>query len=194
MSAGVEPMTSVTPMVDEEAPGRRHRWRLPGQDRRATRLRPRTISFWCRRSSNKRRPAWPRETASRMQSVSCDHEMKIEGGVHRPDDWTPSVTDLTHLTLAEARDGLKAKRFSAPRLAQAHVDADREGAGAQRLSCWRRRSRRSPWRQASRRAARRRARAGRSKACRSASRICSAPRACARPRAPNILDDFDAAL
>jgi aspartyl-tRNA(Asn)/glutamyl-tRNA(Gln) amidotransferase subunit A len=33
------------------------------------------------------------------------------------------VTDLIDLTLAEARDGLKAKRFSAAELARAHVDA-----------------------------------------------------------------------
>src|SRR5918995_29651 len=33
------------------------------------------------------------------------------------------VTELTHLTIAEARDGLKAKTFSASELAQAHVDA-----------------------------------------------------------------------
>src|SRR5918993_1886208 len=33
------------------------------------------------------------------------------------------VTELTHLTIAEARDGLKAKTFSATELAQAHVDA-----------------------------------------------------------------------
>ena len=33
------------------------------------------------------------------------------------------MTELTHLTIAEARDGLKAKAFSATELAQAHVDA-----------------------------------------------------------------------
>ncbi len=33
------------------------------------------------------------------------------------------VTELTHLTIAEARDGLKAKTFSAAELAQAHLDA-----------------------------------------------------------------------
>jgi aspartyl-tRNA(Asn)/glutamyl-tRNA(Gln) amidotransferase subunit A len=33
------------------------------------------------------------------------------------------VTELTHLTLAEARDGLKARTFSAAELAQAHVEA-----------------------------------------------------------------------
>ena len=33
------------------------------------------------------------------------------------------MTELTHLTLAEARDGLAAKRFSATELAQAHIDA-----------------------------------------------------------------------
>jgi aspartyl-tRNA(Asn)/glutamyl-tRNA(Gln) amidotransferase subunit A len=33
------------------------------------------------------------------------------------------VTELTHLTLAEARDGLKAKSFSATELTQAHINA-----------------------------------------------------------------------
>jgi aspartyl-tRNA(Asn)/glutamyl-tRNA(Gln) amidotransferase subunit A len=33
------------------------------------------------------------------------------------------VTELTHLTLAEARDGLKARRFSATELAKAHIAA-----------------------------------------------------------------------
>src|SRR5215216_5944695 len=33
------------------------------------------------------------------------------------------VTELTHLTIAEARDGLKAKTFSATELAQAHLAA-----------------------------------------------------------------------
>jgi aspartyl-tRNA(Asn)/glutamyl-tRNA(Gln) amidotransferase subunit A len=33
------------------------------------------------------------------------------------------VTELTHLTIAEARDGLKAKTFSATELAKAHIDA-----------------------------------------------------------------------
>ena len=39
---------------------------------------------------------------------------------------TPSgyeVTDLTDLTLADARDGLRAKRFSASELARVHLDA-----------------------------------------------------------------------
>ena len=33
------------------------------------------------------------------------------------------MTELTHLTIAEARDGLKAKTFSATELAQAHLAA-----------------------------------------------------------------------
>ncbi|MBZ6074736.1 Asp-tRNA(Asn)/Glu-tRNA(Gln) amidotransferase subunit GatA [Microvirga puerhi] len=33
------------------------------------------------------------------------------------------MTELTHLTIAEARDGLKAKSFSATELAKAHIDA-----------------------------------------------------------------------
>src|SRR5918995_2180201 len=39
------------------------------------------------------------------------------------------VTELTHLTIAEARDGLKAKSFSATELTQAHIDTI-EKAGA----------------------------------------------------------------
>src|SRR3954449_13346168 len=38
-------------------------------------------------------------------------------------DNTQSMTDLTDLTLADARDGLKAKRFSSAELTQAHVGA-----------------------------------------------------------------------
>ena len=43
------------------------------------------------------------------------------------------MTDLTSLTLAAARDGLKAKSFSATELAQAHVDAV---AAAKPLNCF----------------------------------------------------------
>ena len=43
------------------------------------------------------------------------------------------MTELTSLTLAAARDGLKAKRFSAVELAQAHVDAV---AAAKPLNCF----------------------------------------------------------
>jgi aspartyl-tRNA(Asn)/glutamyl-tRNA(Gln) amidotransferase subunit A len=39
------------------------------------------------------------------------------------DDEERPVTELTHLTLAEARDGLKAKSFSAKELAEAHLAA-----------------------------------------------------------------------
>ena len=35
----------------------------------------------------------------------------------------PNVTDLTSLTLTEARDGLKAKTFSATELTKAHIAA-----------------------------------------------------------------------
>ena len=53
------------------------------------------------------------------------------------------VTDLTDLTLADARDGLRAKRFSASELARAHLDAIETGARAQRLCSARRPSARS---------------------------------------------------
>jgi aspartyl-tRNA(Asn)/glutamyl-tRNA(Gln) amidotransferase subunit A len=43
------------------------------------------------------------------------------------------MTDLTRLTLAQARDGLKAKSFSAVELTQAHVDAV---ARARALNCY----------------------------------------------------------
>ncbi len=33
------------------------------------------------------------------------------------------MTELTHLTIAEAREGLRAKSFSATELARAHIDA-----------------------------------------------------------------------
>ena len=35
------------------------------------------------------------------------------------------MTDLTRLTLAQARDGLKARKFTSVELTQAHVDAVR---------------------------------------------------------------------
>ena len=43
------------------------------------------------------------------------------------------MTDLTHLTLTEARDGLRAKRFSSVELTQAHVEAV---AGAKALNAY----------------------------------------------------------
>ena len=43
------------------------------------------------------------------------------------------MTELTSLTLAEARDRLRKKDFSAAELADAHLARDREGARAQRL-------------------------------------------------------------
>ena len=54
---GVEPMTSVTPMAMKK---RQDVVTDGGYPQRSspTRRRPRTISFWCRRSSNKRQPAW----------------------------------------------------------------------------------------------------------------------------------------
>jgi aspartyl-tRNA(Asn)/glutamyl-tRNA(Gln) amidotransferase subunit A len=46
-------------------------------------------------------------------------------GLAKPghDGWNRKVTELTNLTIADARDGLAKKRFSASELAQAHLDA-----------------------------------------------------------------------
>ena len=90
------------------------------------------------------------------------------------------MSDLTRLTLADARDGLAAKTFSAVELTQAlsrrHVARERpqrvhrrnarEGAGHG---------------QGQRRQDRQRRGAARSKACRSASRISTPPKACRPP-------------
>ncbi len=93
------------------------------------------------------------------------------------------MTDLTKLTIAEARDGLAKKEFTATELTKAFLDAiDKanpalnayvlptpEHALAQAPKAT------SVWPRATR---------ARSKACRSATRTSSAPRACARPPAP----------
>ena len=92
------------------------------------------------------------------------------------------MTDLTSLTLAQARDALRKKEFSAIELADAHLAAMDARACAQ---CLRAGDAGSRPRHGARIgcAAGERARAVRSKACRSASRICSAPTACAPRRA-----------
>ena len=100
-----------------------------------------------------------------------------------------TVTDLTKLTLAEAREGLREKQFSATELTQAFLDAIEAGNAAQRLRAADARA--SRWRRP--RPATRgwpRARRGRSKACRSASRTSTAPRACARRPAPTSSTSF----
>ena len=49
------------------------------------------------------------------------------------DDPHGRMTDLTALTLAQARDALRKKEFSALELADAHLDRDGEGARAERV-------------------------------------------------------------
>ena len=95
----------------------------------------------------------------------------------------PDLTDLTALTLAEARDALQARAISSVELTEAHLARDRARQGASTPMSRRRRSRRCEMARASdaRLAARRRP--ARSKACRSASRISTPPRACTRRRA-----------
>ena len=122
---GVEPMTSVTPMIDEEAPGRRHRRRLCGQDRpQCAGHRGQLLP----RAQGGRVGAGTGPGASATSTISRDPDRR---GAR--DDEDHAVTELTHLTLAEARDGLKAEDFSATRTGQGPSRRHREGAGAQRL-------------------------------------------------------------
>ena len=94
-----------------------------------------------------------------------------------------TVTDLTKLTLAEAREGLRRKQFSATELTQAFLDAIE--AGNKSLNAYVLPTPEHALAQAKASDARLpRARRARSKACRSASRTSTAPRACARRRAP----------
>ena len=90
------------------------------------------------------------------------------------------MSELTGLTIAEARDGLAKKDFTARELTEAHLDAiEAANARAQRLRARRRRSKALEMAEGSdARLASGQGRA-RSKAFRSASRTCSAPRACA---------------
>ena len=88
-----------------------------------------------------------------------------------------------------ARRASRRKKISARELTAAHRHGDRRRRAAQRLH------HRDAGPGACRggrvgRAHRARARRVRSKACRSRSRICSAPRACARRRQASILDNF----
>ena len=55
------------------------------------------------------------------------------------------MTDLTALTLAEARDRLRKEEFSAGELAEAHLAAIERRARSTPM-CWRRRTRRARWR------------------------------------------------
>ena len=155
------------------------------QDRRATRRRPRTISSSCRRWSNRpsipaEREREPRIADQDLRDPAIPDRAGVASGMTRIER---SVTELTNLTLAEARDGLKAKRFSATELAQGPSSPRSSRRGRSTPTCWRRRSSAlRAWRRPATRGSPR-ARRGRSKAFRSASRTCSAPRACAPPPA-----------
>ena len=94
------------------------------------------------------------------------------------------MTDLTTLTLTEARDGLKKKSFTATELTEAFIKAIETGNGA--LNAYVLPTPEHALRpgQGLRRPPRQRRRRARSKAFRSATRICSAPTASARPPAP----------
>src|SRR5215218_6347998 len=106
---------------------------MPMQSSRM-RLRPRTISSSCRR--------WSSEGANSNETIlgrsaervdprisnreSSDTRGSAADGRVRPAHDVMErnqVTNLTDLTLAEARDGLKAKRFSSTELTRAHVGA-----------------------------------------------------------------------
>ena len=111
---------------------------------------------------------------------------KIHAAVRRSEG---RMTDLTALSLAQARDALRTKEFTAIELADAHLKAIE---AALRAQCLRQRKRptapaiwRSPpicgWRKA---------RGGRSRAAARLSRIRSAPKACAPPPARTILENF----
>src|ERR687886_1654892 len=74
----------------------------------------RTISSWCRR--------WSSRTRARrsFRPARAKRGLAAEARAASPDD---DMTELTELTIAEARDGLRAKRFSAAELAEAYVAA-----------------------------------------------------------------------
>ena len=57
-----------------------------------------------------------------------------------------NMTALTSLTLAEARDGLRTKKFSARELTDAHLAAMEQARGAQRLRAGDAGAARAPWR------------------------------------------------
>ena len=99
------------------------------------------------------------------------------------------MTDLTSLTLAQARDALRKKEFSAIELTDAHLAAIER---ARALNAFVLETPTAParWREP-RMCDWQKARAVRSRGCRSESRICSAPRACApRPARTSWIISF----
>ena len=98
------------------------------------------------------------------------------------------MSDLNSLTLAQARDGLKKKNFSAAELADAHLAAI-EKARALNAYVLETPERAPPWRKPPTRASRP-ARRGRWKAFRSRSRTCSAPKDVRSTACSHILDNF----
>ena len=206
---GVEPMTSVTPMAmkkrhdvvtdggiaDDRARMRRHpriifssspRWWSRCAWRAGGAL---MISRWSDQPSSSSRRGWPqarrvREAMRRRFAGECPPARRRKPTRSRlPDEPTEGrMTELTSLTLAEARDGLRRRDFSAAELTDAHLAAI-EKARALNAYVLETPDKARAMAKAVRRAARATARRGRSKAFRSASRICSAPRACAPRRA-----------
>ena len=100
------------------------------------------------------------------------------------------MSDLTAMTLAEARDAIRAKKISSRELTGAFVKAIEERAAAQRLHHRSAANRRWPMADAADKRIAVGPDAARWKACRWRSRICSAPRACAPPRRSKILGNF----
>src|SRR4051812_14655072 len=82
----------------------------------AMRRRPRTTSSSCRRWWSRALASVGAARARRRQALAprLAPAMTLNGTI---------VTDLTDLTLADARDGLRAKRFSATEIARDHIDA-----------------------------------------------------------------------
>src|ERR1700730_8185804 len=74
----------------------------------AMRRQRRIITFWCRRWSNE------------PHCGSFDHPRTSAA---RSEDLVRSMNDLTSLTLAQARDRLRQKQFSAAELVEAHLTA-----------------------------------------------------------------------
>ena len=100
------------------------------------------------------------------------------------------MTDLTRLTLAAARDGLKAKAFTSAELTGAYLEGDRSGEPQAQRLCGGDGGAGAGAGQGERRKARGRAGRRRSKAFRSASRTCSRTKGVHTQAASHILDGF----
>ena len=99
------------------------------------------------------------------------------------------MTELTHLTHRRGPRRPEGQDASPPPNSPRPISRRSRRRGRSTPMCWRRPRRRSPWPRPRTRSSAE-ARAARSRAFRSASRICSAPKAWCRPPARNILDDF----